>query len=104
MAKISGVIAYGISKETSPGIWETETTEVKFRGDLIKNVYSRKSSENLNDGVDISNEISFIADQFAYDNFHSIVYVKFMGSKWKVSSVTVDRPRLTLSIGGLYNG
>jgi hypothetical protein len=32
-------------------------------------------------------------------------YVEFMGAKWKVSSVdATKRPRLVLTLGGLYNG
>ena len=30
--------------------------------------------------------------------------VKFMGAKWKISSVDVQYPRLRLTIGGVYNG
>jgi len=57
----------------------------------------------VNDDISISNQISIIADPFANNNFHAMKYVVFMGAKWKVSEVTVEYPRLILSIGGLYN-
>jgi hypothetical protein len=31
-------------------------------------------------------------------------YVEFMGTKWKITNIEVQYPRLTLSIGGEYNG
>ena len=59
--------------------------------------------DKLNDDVNISNEISIVADPFAYQNFHAMRYVEFMGAKWKISSVEVQYPRLILTVGGVYN-
>ena len=49
-------------------------------------------------------EISVIADAYVNKNIQSIRYVEFMGAKWKVKSISVHRPRLELTIGGVYNG
>lgn len=103
MSKFYGKIGYGVTKETRPGVHEEQITERSYYGDLIRNTRRLESSGNLNDNVNIANEISIVADQFAYDNFHSMHYVEFMNAKWKVSSVTVQPPRLILTIGGLYN-
>ena len=56
------------------------------------------------DDINISNEFSIVADAYANENFHNIKYVEYMGTKWKISTVTVQRPRLILSAGGVYNG
>ena len=104
MAKWYGTIGYTEQIETSPGVWEDQTTERKYYGDLIRNTRRLESSNNLNDNINISNEISIIADQFAYHNFHSMKYIEFMGAKWKISNVEVQHPRLILTLGGLYNG
>lgn len=104
MAKFYGKIGYSETKETTPGVWEVAITERPYYGDLIRNTRRLQSSENLNDDINISNEISIIADPFAYNNFHSMLYVEFMGAKWKISNVDVQYPRLILTVGGLYNG
>lgn len=104
MARFCGNIGYAIQTETSPGVWEDNIVVHTYRGDVNRNVRRRESSGNLNDNINISNEISIIADEFAYENFHSIVYVEFMNAKWKVTDIEVQRPRLTLTIGGVYNG
>lgn len=103
MSKFYGKIGYGVTEETRPGVHEEQITERSYYGDLIRNTRRLESSGNLNDNVNIANEISIVADQFAYGNFHSMRYVEFMNAKWKVSSVTVQPPRLILTIGGLYN-
>lgn len=104
MAKYYGVIGYAVTAETSPGVWEEQITERSYYGDVVRNSRRIQSSEHLNDNVDISNEISIVADPFAYENFHLMRYAEFMGAKWKISNVEVQYPRLTLTLGGVYNG
>ena len=104
MAKFYGKIGYAESKETTPGIWEEQIIEREYRGDLIRNTRLMQTAESLNDDINISNEISIVADPYANQNFHSMRYVEFMGAKWKISNVDVQYPRLILSIGGIYNG
>lgn len=104
MNKFYGKIGYAISEETVPGVWVERIVERSYYGDVIRNIRRLQSSENLNDDINISNEISIVADAFANQNFHSMRYVEYMGTKWKVSSIEVKYPRLILSIGGVYNG
>lgn len=105
MAKFYGPIGYAESIEKSPGVYMDEITERNYSGDLLSN-NSRwsNSSESTNDDLNINNRISILADPYAYQNFHSMKYVEFMGTKWKINSVEVQYPRLILSIGGVYNG
>lgn len=99
-----GNVGYAISKETEPGIWEEDVVERKYYGEITRNKCRFKLGNTINDNVDISNEISIVADPFAYENFHAIRYVEFMGTNWNVESVEPKYPRLILSIGGVYNG
>ena len=103
MAKFCGAIGYAVTKETEPGIWEEQIVEVEYFGDVIRNSRRFSGSAKVNDDINISNQISIIADPFANNNFHAMKYVVFMGAKWKISEVTVQYHRLVLTIGGLYN-
>ena len=58
----------------------------------------------MNDDVVLNNRIEIIADQYAYQHFFAIRYVRWMGVLWKVTNVEVKSPRLILTIGGVYNG
>ena len=104
MAKYFGKIGYLVTTETSPGVWTEVITTRDYYGDLIRNSRKIQTSDQLNDDINIANEISIVADPFAYQNFHSMKYVEFMGVKWKIATVEVQYPRLILTVGGVYNG
>lgn len=104
MAKFYGVIGYAILAEVKPGVWKEQITEREYSGDLIRNTRQLQTTDKLNDDINVANEISIVADPFAYQNFHSMRYVEFMGAKWKISKAEVSHPRLILTIGGIYNG
>ena len=103
MAKFCGIIGFAEMAETSPGVWREVITERRYKGDIGRNTRKLEDSGNINDDINISNEISIVADAYANNNFFSIRYVKFMGAKWKVKSVDVKPPRLVLTLGGVYN-
>ena len=104
MAKFYGVIGYAVTSETAPGVWTETITERNYYGDVIRNTRRLEGGENLNDNVTVNNTISIVADPFAYSHFHTMRYVTWMGASWKIINVEVQRPRLLLTIGGVYNG
>ena len=104
MARFYGTIGYVNTVETEPGMWEEQKIERQYSGELVKNTRRLESSGGVNDNVNISNEVSIVADPYAYENFHAMRYIKFMGAKWKISNIEVRYPRLILTIGGVYNG
>lgn len=103
MAKFYGEIGYAETTETAPGVWTEGITTRNYRGDILRNTRRWQSGENLNDDLVVNNLISIVADPFAYQNFHTIRYISWMGALWKVTNVEVQRPRLILTIGGVYN-
>ena len=105
MAKWHGVIGYAETVETEPGVWEEKITERKHYGDVNRNNRRLQTVDQLNDNINVSNEISIVADPYANKHIYAMRYIEFCGSKWKVSSVDASqRPRLILTLGGLYNG
>ena len=104
MAKYFGKIGYAEQVETAPGVWEEQITERQYYGDVVRNIRKLESSGDINDNINVSMEISIVADRYAIQYFHAMRYVEFMGSLWKITSVEVNYPRLILSIGGVCNG
>lgn len=104
MAKFYGKIGFAKTVETTPGVWKEKIVDYSYFGDIIRNARRLQSSDQLNDDINISNEISIVADPYANQNFHSMRYVEFMGAKWKITNVEVRYPRLILTVGGVYNG
>lgn len=104
MAKFYGIVGYTEMVEERPGIWSEQIITRSYSGDLLSNSRSLQNSGNVNDNVNINNQISIIADPYATHNYHMMRYVEFMGTKWKVTNVNVQYPRLVLTLGGIYNG
>lgn len=103
MTKFCGKIGFVRTRETAPGVWTPQVEERSYTGDVTRNMRRWDSSEHLNDDFNVTNSISIVADPFLCECMGFIKYVKWMGTKWKVSSVELQRPRLILSIGGVYN-
>lgn len=102
MAKYFGKVGYAEQVETVPGVWEEKITERQYYGDVVRNIRKLESSGEVNDNINVSMEISIVADPYAIQNFHAMHYIEFMGSLWKIYNVEVNYPRLVLTIGGLY--
>ena len=104
MAKYYGKIGFAESVESAPGVHIEKIVERNYYGELVRNSSRLQSANQLNDNINISNEISIVADPYADKNFHMMRYIEFMGTKWKISNVEVQPPRLILTAGGVWNG
>jgi hypothetical protein len=104
MSKYCGKIGYATATETSPGIWTEVITERRYYGDVTRLSRRLENGDRLNSNVNISHSISIVADGYAYDNILALRYAEWMGTKWKVTDVEVQRPRMILTLGGVYNG
>lgn len=104
MAKWYGVIGYAETVETTPGVWKEQVTKRNYYGDLTRNTRRLQTADKLNDDINITNELSIVADPYAMNNFHSMRYAEFMGTAWKITNVEVQYPRLILTLGGVWNG
>ena len=108
MAKWSGKIGFMLPEvEVRPGVWKPESViEKQYRGDLTKDFRRTNStSDSVNDNITLNNQLSIVANPFVMENFYAIRYVIHMGVAWKVTSIdSSQRPRLVLTLGGVYNG
>jgi hypothetical protein len=105
MSKWFGKIGFTLpTQEVEPGVWDSHVEEREYYGDMTSNRWKRQSSGEINDNLSLANVLSILADPFALENHSYIAYVEILGSKWKVSDVELQYPRMILSIGGVWNG
>lgn len=106
MARFHGVVGYGMTEQSpaGSGIWVDEIVEQPYYGDVIRNTRKLEEGDHLNQDITVQNSISIVADQYAIEHFFLIKYVEWMGTRWTVSSVEVQSPRLLLRLGSVYNG
>ena len=98
-----GNVGYVDTVETKPGVWEEVYTERPYYGDMNRMIGKWQSSDKLTDDKRLNNEISIVADEYAFKHFSAIHYVVIEGVKWKVDTITVLHPRLILEVGGVFN-
>lgn len=105
MAKFFGPIGFAVPFEARPGVCRDRIEERDYRGDVTR-LSSRwtASPDSTNDDVSLNNQISIVADPFARDHLHSMKYVSYMGTRWKITNIEVQYHRLILTIGGVYSG
>lgn len=104
MAKYYGAIGFSKTVETVPGVWSEEIIERNYKGQIIRNARRWESAETLNDNIKINNTINIMADSYLLNNIYAIKYVTWMGTRWKITDIEIERPHLKLTLGGLYNG
>lgn len=104
MAKFYGKVGYAETEQTAPGVWVDQITERTYFGDVLSNATRWVNADGLNDDLKVTTRISIMADAYANEHFSKIKYCEWMGTRWKVTEVTPQRPRLLLTLGGEYNG
>lgn len=105
LAKFYGPIGYVFeSVETEPGVWSEVIVEKNYRGDVILNQVRMQPGDRISDAVVIDNSISIIANAYAYDNIGFMKYIVWKNVAWKIQSFSINRPRILLQIGEVYNG
>lgn len=105
MARFYGAVGFAESTEVRPGIYKEYYMERSYKGDVIKSNRRWTSSEYLNDKFEITNDISIIADTFANHHVGVMRYVRWMNQAFEITSAMVDveRHRIILSLGGVFN-
>jgi len=100
MGKFYGEIGFFKTVDKGDGIWTNEILEKTYYGEVSKLSKRFTTQDKVNDDIQLTQQISIIADKFFYENYDSIKYVRLNGSNWKVSNIEFQRPRIILVLGG----
>lgn len=108
MARFHGAVGFDFGyreKPDDPSVYANDgMMERYYFGDVLKHARKWEAGEGVNDNLNITNRISIVADDFTVKYCSAIRYVKWAGACWKVTSMDVDRPRIILTLGGVWNG
>jgi hypothetical protein len=105
MARFYGEIGYKDGTvETKPGVYVENIVEYSYYGDVLLNSRNLEDGVSVNDDISVGNSIRIVADAYAREHMFAMRYIKWQGVLWKVLTVTEERPRLLLRLGGKYNG
>lgn len=104
MPKFHGRIGYGTTAEVKPGVYVDAIVEQFYYGEVIRTSRQLRQGTALNEDVNVGNLISIVGNDYALEHYFAIRYVEWMGELWTVSSIEIQRPRLILTLGEVYNG
>lgn len=103
MSRFYGNVYYEDTVETAPGVHTPALVGRCYFGDFIRNGRRYESGDVVNQNLTLQHEISIIADAYAFDNYANIKCVEIDGHLWAANYVEIRRPRINITIGGLYN-
>ena len=109
MGKFVGIIGFLVTEEKEPGLNVSIPKERSYRGDLLRNNVKREENpDSINDNINISNQISIVANPYAKEHIYEMKYLKFrmpkLGGVWKITNAEIQGPRIILTLGGVYSG
>lgn len=102
--KFYGAIGFVKTEETAPDVFTEVIEERSYYGDVTRQTARWQATEHLNDDLNITNQFSIVSDGYLLENLYAVRYLVWHDTKWKIASIEEQRPRITLTIGGLYNG
>ena len=103
MAKFSGELGYLVETDLGNGITEPSIIYKKCKGDLLENRRTSQNSNEIIEGVQLSNKFSIIANPFMLENLGKLKVVKYLGVPWEINSAGYNKPRVIIDVKGVYN-
>ena len=104
MARFHGIVGYVDTEEVRSGVHMPVQVEREYSGEIFQYGNKVQPGVSENDDIVVTDRISILSDPYAREHFHTIKYVVWMGTPWNVTSVSVEFPRLILTLGGVYTG
>jgi hypothetical protein len=105
--RFRGYLGYAEESVEDPpnsGIYKPSVVERLHSGDLIRDVREKENNSTINQRITLGNRISIVGDKYALAHLHELVYIRWNGHVWEVTSVETIPPRIIISVGGVYNG
>lgn len=104
MTKFRGYI--GINRgfnEGADGVYQPDIEELEVVGEL-RGVGARWPGMSQGEKVSARHVLSIVTPENSEIDFSEVVYIWWQNRKWSVVDIKYTRPRIELSLGGLYNG
>jgi hypothetical protein len=104
MARFYGKVGFAQTQDQGNGVHSEVVTYRYYFGEVARNSRISENDQKVNSDLRLSHSISIVSDAHANEHFFAIRYVDWAGTRWEVTEVEVQSPRLILRLGGVYNG
>lgn len=105
MTKFRGSIGInrGYKESSVPGDYQAEIEEIEVVGE-IRGQGARWPNMSQGENVSARHVLSIVTPESTIIDYSEVVYILWQGLKWSVVDIQYKRPRIDLTLGGLYNG
>jgi hypothetical protein len=103
MARYAGLVGYVTQEESVPGVWSPVENSKMMKGDIIRQSSNTQNDNKVNSDISLNHRVSLLGDSYAFNNYFNLKWIELNGHKWEVSSVELQRPRLIVTVGGVWN-
>ena len=104
MNRFYGAVGFVADTDKGSSVWVQDPCERMYYGNVIRNRKQWEGAQQVNEDISVNNQISIVSDDYMCANMANIRYVRWGGAIWRVTSVEELRPRILLTLGGVYNG
>ena len=105
MARFHDKVGFLIPQDNQEtGISQPKAVEKSYYGKVLEHTRRWESTEHVNDDLTVANQIAITANDYSFRYMSCIAYVRWMSSRWKVTSIRVKPPEIILTLGGVWNG
>jgi hypothetical protein len=104
MARFAGSVGYVTQEEHVPGVWSPVETIKMMKGDVIRLSSTYQDNGKVNSDMSLSHRVSLIGDAYAFENYFKLKWINFNGLKVEISAIEMQRPRIIVTLGGVWNG
>jgi hypothetical protein len=104
MAKFSGLVGYVTQEEQVPGVWSPVEKTAMMKGDVIRLSSTYQDNGKVNSDMSLNHRVSLIGDAYAFENYFKLKWVDFNGLRVEINSIEMQRPRIIITLGGVWNG
>lgn len=103
MARYAGNVGFLVEEETSPGVWSAIEILRRMKGDVLRASSSFQGGDKINKDTTLNHRISLVGDSYLYECFMDLRWVEYAGIKWEVGSIELARPRVIVTLGGVWH-
>lgn len=103
MARYYGKLGFAHQTKVK-GVVKDVIEEKTYKGLITRDYRSNIGAQAINDTITLSNIVSLVVDPYLEQNLTNLRYATFIGSKWKVNSIDINYPRVSLTLGSVYHG
>ena len=104
MTKYAGKVGFVKLEKTKYDTFEEVVTEVSLTGDILQSGFNYKIRPYETDEPIPNVRVSLKSTSYLQSNLQYMRYLILDGSPYKIETLSNQRPRVVVTLGGVYNG